>query len=68
MKNNDRTCISVWKLEKKNIRLYRYGAGNIVEEAPSSYKDVSEVIKVVEKTKIAKPVVKLKPVAVLKGN
>jgi len=56
------------EMKNKKIRLYRFGQGNIVEEAPSSYKDISEVVNVLKQNKIADPVVKLKPIAVLKGN
>ena len=55
-------------MKSKKIRLYRFGRGNIVEEAPSSYKDVNEVVNVLQKNKIADPVVELRPIAVLKGN
>jgi len=56
------------EMKKKNIKLFRYGAGEIVEEAPLAHKDISEIIKVVDKNKIAEPVVRLRPVAVLKGS
>jgi len=56
------------EMNKLNVKLYRYGVGDIVEEIPSSFKDVNEVIKVMSQNNLAKPIAKLKPIAVLKGN
>lgn len=56
------------EMEQSKVKLYRYGVGNIMEEAPSSFKDVNSVIEAMEKHQLAKPVVKLKPLAVLKGS
>lgn len=39
----------------------------LIQEAPESYKDISEVTNVLVKNKLVKPVVKLKPIMVLKG-
>ena len=39
----------------------------LVEEAPEAYKDVEEVVRVVHEVGIAKRVVRLKPLAVVKG-
>ncbi|KJE49052.1 MULTISPECIES: RtcB family protein [Acidiplasma] len=39
----------------------------ITEESPESYKDIDEVIKVVNGANIARPVLKLTPLAVMKG-
>jgi tRNA-splicing ligase RtcB (3'-phosphate/5'-hydroxy nucleic acid ligase) len=39
----------------------------IKEEAPQAYKDIDEVIRVVEGAKLAKVVAKMRPLAVLKG-
>ncbi len=55
------------ELETKNIRLYRYGEGNLAEQAPSSFKDVSQVVAAMAALGLAQPVVRLRPVAVLKG-
>ncbi|MDZ7359728.1 MAG: RtcB family protein [candidate division KSB1 bacterium] len=55
------------EMRDKNIRLYRYGADNIAEQAPSSFKDISQVIQAMSALRLAKPVVRLRPVAVLKG-
>ena len=40
----------------------------LAEEAPLAYKDVDEVVNVVAKAKLAKKIVKLKPIAVIKGG
>ncbi len=55
------------EMRAKNIRLYRYGSDNIAEQAPSSFKDISQVIRAMQALRLAKPVVRLRPVAVLKG-
>lgn len=55
------------EMESKNIRLYRYGSDNIAEQAPSSFKDISQVIHAMTKLALARPVVRVRPVAVLKG-
>jgi tRNA-splicing ligase RtcB len=55
------------EMRDKNIRLYRYGADNIAEQAPSSFKDISQVIRAMSALSLVKPVVRLRPVAVLKG-
>lgn len=55
------------EMRDKNIRLYRYGADNIAEQAPSSFKDITRVIKAMAALSLARPVVRLRPVAVLKG-
>ena len=65
-----RDTISMKKFqeEMQHVRLYRYGVGDIVEEAPSSFKDVTAVLEAMEYHQLAKPVVKLKPLAFLKGS
>lgn len=55
------------EMRDKKIRLYRYGSGNIAEQAPSSFKDISQVIQAMAAVSLAKPVVRLRPMAVLKG-
>jgi tRNA-splicing ligase RtcB len=48
------------------IARYR-GKGTFAEEMPYAYKDVANVVEVVEQAGISKKVVKLKPMAVIKG-
>lgn len=55
------------EMRDKNIRLYRYGSDNIAEQAPNSFKDISAVITAMSALALARPVVKLRPIAVLKG-
>jgi tRNA-splicing ligase RtcB len=43
------------------------GKGTVAEEIPQAYKDVSEVVRVVDSLGIAKLVLRLKPVGTLKG-
>lgn len=43
------------------------GKGTIMEEIPQAYKDVSEVVRVIDALGIAKVVAKLKPLGTLKG-
>jgi tRNA-splicing ligase RtcB len=55
------------EMRDKNIRLYRYGSDHIAEQAPSAFKDISQVIRAMAELSLARPVVRLRPVAVLKG-
>jgi len=55
------------EMASKNIRLYRYGTDNIAEQAPSSFKDITKVIEAMQALSLAKPAVRLRPLAVLKG-
>lgn len=41
--------------------------GTFAEEMPSAYKDVADVVNVVDRAGISKKVLKLKPMAVIKG-
>ncbi|HPC30023.1 MAG TPA: RtcB family protein [Candidatus Ratteibacteria bacterium] len=41
--------------------------GGLAEEIPEAYKDVDEIIKVVEQAGLSKKVAKMKPIAVIKG-
>ena len=55
------------ELQEKDIEVEVSSLKRISEEAPQAYKDVDEVIKVSEKAGIAKPVARLRPVAVIQG-
>jgi tRNA-splicing ligase RtcB len=55
------------EMREKNIRLYRYGSDNIAEQAPGSFKDISQVVRAMSVLSLARPVVRLRPLAVLKG-
>ncbi|MBI5873673.1 MAG: RtcB family protein [Candidatus Omnitrophica bacterium] len=55
------------ELEAKGIVVMASGHGTIVEEAPSAYKDVNEVVSVVHNAGIAKRVARMRPIGVIKG-
>ncbi|MGV8151528.1 MAG: RtcB family protein [Candidatus Nanoarchaeia archaeon] len=55
------------ELENKGIEIESGSIEGIVEEAPSAYKDIDEVVKVSDSVGIGKLVAKLKPIAVMKG-
>jgi len=55
------------QLNKKNITLKAHSWRVVAEEAPIAYKDINEVAMVSEKTGIARRVVKLTPIGVIKG-
>lgn len=58
----------VKELEKKGIIVKCHSMRGIAEEAPIAYKNVDEVIEVVDKAKLSKKVAKLIPIAVIKGE
>jgi len=55
------------ELEQKGIRIHASTPNVLSEEAPSAYKDVDEVIDLTHKAGLARPVVRLSPLAVIKG-
>lgn len=55
------------ELEKKGIIIRCRSDNELSQEAPSAYKDVDNVVNVVHEVGIATKVVRLKPVAVIKG-
>ncbi|QLH54227.1 MAG: RNA-2',3'-PO4:RNA-5'-OH ligase [Candidatus Kapaibacterium sp.] len=55
------------KLERRGIIVKTPSISALSEEAPEAYKDVETVVNVVNNLKIAKPVAKIKPLAVIKG-
>lgn len=54
-------------LEKENILVKSGSEKGLIEESPGVYKDVSEVVNVVDSLEISKKVAKLKPLLVVKG-
>jgi len=54
-------------LEAQGIAVRARSLSGLAEEAPIAYKDVDEVVKVVQAVGIARKVARLKPVAVIKG-
>lgn len=55
------------ELKKKNIRINFTSKDGLVEEASESYKDIEEVVSVVDRLGIGKRVARLKPLGVIKG-
>ncbi len=55
------------ELEEQHIYVKSGSWKGLSEEAPLVYKDIDEVIKITEGAGIAKPVVRLKPLGVVKG-
>lgn len=54
-------------LEKQGIYVHGASWKGIAEEAPQAYKDIDEVVKASDKAGIAKVVVRLRPIGVVKG-
>ncbi len=52
-------------MEERKIRLYNGRSKGIVQQASQFHKDINEISKVVQENKIANPIAKLTPVAVL---
>lgn len=55
------------ELSAKGIYVIAKGRGTLAEEMPEAYKDVSEVVDVMDRAGISLKVVKLKPLGVAKG-
>ena len=55
------------EMKRKNIILRAGSKAGVVEEAPQAYKDVSNVVEVVHNAGLARKVVRLKPLIVIKG-
>lgn len=55
------------ELGKQGVIARYRGKGTFAEEMPYAYKDVADVVDVVDRAGISKKVVKLKPLAVIKG-
>jgi tRNA-splicing ligase RtcB len=55
------------EMRSRGIRLYRYGADAIGGQAPASFKNVHRVLEVMAELDMIRPVLRLRPIAVLKG-
>jgi tRNA-splicing ligase RtcB len=55
------------ELEKKGIEVKSGSLKSLAEESPGVYKDIDEVVKVVDELGISKKVARLRPLAVVKG-
>lgn len=54
-------------LHKKGIEVMSESLEGLAEEAPDAYKDIDEVVKVVDEAGISEKVARLKPLVVIKG-
>jgi tRNA-splicing ligase RtcB len=54
-------------MHSRNVRLYRYGVDEIAGQMPSSFKDPAGVVQAMTQFGLIRPVVRLRPMAVLKG-
>jgi len=54
-------------LEKHGVVVMAHSRDGIIEEMPQAYKDVTEVVEVMERAGISDKVVRLKPIACIKG-
>jgi tRNA-splicing ligase RtcB len=55
------------KLKAREIKLYKLFSEDVVTQGPDSYKNIDEIIQAVQAYRLAKPVARLTPLAVLKG-
>ena len=55
------------ELNKKGIEIKSGDVKSLAEESPEAYKDIEEVVKVVDELGISKKVARLKPLIVVKG-
>ena len=62
---NPKECLN--ELKTKGIEVRATGKKTIVEEAPSAYKNVDDVVEVVDKAGLSKKVCRMKPLCVIKG-
>ncbi len=56
-----------FKRSMEGIKLITGNRGRIKEEAPGAYKDIEEVVRIVVECGWARPVAKMRPLAVMKG-
>lgn len=54
-------------MQRRGIRLYRYGKDHISKQAPDAFKDIDNVLRVMQQFRIARAVARVRPLAVLKG-
>jgi tRNA-splicing ligase RtcB len=58
---------TIGELARRGILVRAAGRATVAEEIPEAYKDVAEVVEVVEQAGIGKIVARLRPMAVIKG-
>jgi len=54
-------------LRNKGIEVRATGKNTLVEEAPSAYKDINQVVNIVDKAGLSKKVCRMRPLCVVKG-
>ena len=64
--NSGREVIN--KLKQKGIIIKCHSMRGIAEEAPGAYKDIDDIVEIVHNAGLSKKVVKLVPLAVIKGE
>jgi tRNA-splicing ligase RtcB len=57
----------IGELARRGILVHAAGRATVAEEIPEAYKDVAEVVEVVEQAGLSRIVARLKPMAVIKG-
>ncbi|MCD6462488.1 MAG: RtcB family protein [Thermotogae bacterium] len=55
------------ELKRKKIIVRSASRGTLLEEAPEAYKDVDEIVWIVDKTGISRKIARMVPIAVIKG-
>jgi tRNA-splicing ligase RtcB len=55
------------QLQNKGIEVRSAGKKTVVEEAPDAYKDINQVVGVVEKAGLSRKVCRMRPLCVVKG-
>ncbi len=55
------------ELEAAGVTVPAQSRAGVAEEMPAAYKDVADVVEVLEAAKVTQRVVRLKPFAVIKG-
>jgi tRNA-splicing ligase RtcB len=54
-------------VRSRGVRLYRYHSDNIAGQAPWGFKNVSDVVQAMSSQDLLRPVVRVRPIAALKG-
>ena len=65
--NSNRRHTLLKDLQAQGIKVMAAGRGTLAEEAPYAYKNVNDVVEVVDKAGISKKVCRMRPIGVIKG-
>jgi len=55
------------RLKERGVEVFVASQASLAEEAPQAYKDIDQVVDVVDSAKLARKVARLVPLAVIKG-